>query len=441
MNLKILKNPIIQGTLILSLAGIFTRIIGFYYRIFLSNTIGAKGLGLYHMIFPIFSLFYAICVSGVQIATSKFTAAYNAKKEYNDMFGIVNTSIIIVFILSLLSMIICFSFSDFIAINILDDKNTSSLIKIMSFSIIFCSIHSCITGFFLGLKNTKIPAVTQIIEQVSRILFVLILTNFLFSVNIIPNVSIAVLGLVAGDFFSAVSSIFFYIFKKKKYDLPEKSKYYFKEIITLAYPISINRFLQSTLNAAESTLIPLMLISYGLTRSDALSIYGIFTGMALPLILFPSSITSSLSSLLLPSVSEDFAKNNYSKLKTNTSKLICYSTLLGVLFTIFFLVFGNLLCKLLFKNEDVAIYINILSWLCPFLYLCSTSCSILNGLGFTKKTCFHNILSGLIRLSFIVFFVPKIGIKGLLYGILVSYIICSLLHIFALYKELSKMVL
>lgn len=48
------KNLIIKGALILTLANIITRILGFIYRIYMSNLIGAEGMGLYQLIMPVY---------------------------------------------------------------------------------------------------------------------------------------------------------------------------------------------------------------------------------------------------------------------------------------------------------------------------------------------------------------------------------------------------
>ena len=69
------KHMLIRGTLILTITGLVTRIIGFFYRIFLSHTIGAEGMGIYQLIFPIHSICFSLTVAGIQTAISRFLAA------------------------------------------------------------------------------------------------------------------------------------------------------------------------------------------------------------------------------------------------------------------------------------------------------------------------------------------------------------------------------
>lgn len=86
----------------------------------------------------------------------------------------------------------------------------------------------------------------------------------------------------------------------------------------------------------------------------------------------------------------------------------------------------------IFKSQDAGSFIQILAWLCPFLYLATSSGSILNGLGKTKLTFFHHLVSLLIRIAFVWFGIPEFGIRACLWGMLASEMLLALLHILAL---------
>ena len=164
-----------------------------------------------------------------------------------------------------------------------------------------------------------------------------------------------------------------------------------REILTFSLPLSTNRVCLSLLQSAESICIPLRLQAFGLARSAALSSYGTLTGMALPLVLFPSAVTNALSVMLLPAVSESQAGKDRKAIARLSVRTVQSCLLLGILCTIFFLVFGNLCGILLFDSNEAGTYIQILSWLCPFLYLGTTLASILNGLGKTFLVFLSNM--------------------------------------------------
>lgn len=76
-----LKNNLISGTLLLTLTGFLSRIIGFYYKIFLSRTIGAEGLGIYQLIFPVFALIIAVSAAGIQTSISRYCAQCQTEQQ------------------------------------------------------------------------------------------------------------------------------------------------------------------------------------------------------------------------------------------------------------------------------------------------------------------------------------------------------------------------
>ena len=169
-----------------------------------------------------------------------------------------------------------------------------------------------------------------------------------------------------------------------------------------------------------------------MNSAEALSVYGIFTGMAMPLILFPSAITNSASVMLMPSIAELQALGYKKRIRYVTSKASLYCLLLGIGCWFLFFFFGKLLGIFLFKSPTAGNYIHILSFICPFLYLNVTLSSILNGLGKPGICLIHNAAGQCIRISFVLLTVPRIGIRGYLYGILISESVLSALHLKAL---------
>ena len=182
-------------------------------------------------------------------------------------------------------------------------------------------------------------------------------------------------------------------------------------------------------------LIPQQLQAYGLSGPDSLKIYGIFTGMALPLILFPSAVTNSASVMLMPSIAEMQALDCKEKIRSTALKACTGCMALGIFCTAFFFLLGPFLGIFLFKTPSAGLYIRTLSFICPFLYANTALTSILHGLGRTTRSLIHNTAGILIRISFVLLLIPVIGIKGYLYGILISEILLTCLHIFALYSS------
>ena len=196
----------------------------------------------------------------------------------------------------------------------------------------------------------------------------------------------------------------------------------FRSIFFLSLPLTANRVMVNLLQSLEAVMLPGQLRLYGYTGSEALSVYGILTGMALPMVLFPSVLTNSVSVMLLPLIAEAQEKQEKHYIVNAIKKTCFYSLLLGFLCTALFLVSGRWIGTVLFSNELAGTFIVILGWICPFLYLSTTLHSILNGLGRTTSTFFLNIMSLSIRIGFVLFAIPLTGIRGYLWGTLISQI-------------------
>lgn len=435
------KNPLLIGTIILTVTGLLSRFIGFFYRIFLSQTFGAEGMGIYQLISPVLALSFSLTVSGMQTAISKYVASETTTHDYKTSFRTLWIGFLISMALSFGCAAFIYQYSEWIAVTFLMEERTAPLLRIISLSIPMATVHSCINGYFYGIKKTAIPALSQLSEQVVRVGSVYLINHICMQRHMTPTISFAVVGLVIGEGASMIVSLLavigrsFQVFDKpallgKIFGRGSLASSYYQitgKLLQLAVPLSLNRIIINILQSIEAIFIPNKLMAYGLNNADALGVYGVLTGMSLPLILFPSAITNSISVLLLPIVSEAEASGNQRAVTKAIMKSLKYCLLLGFGCTAIFLLCGRMAGRLLFKSELAGSFILTLSFICPFLYIASTLNSILNGLGKTALTFFYSIVSLLVRLLFVFFAIPGWGIKGYLWGMLASQMVQTFL--------------
>ena len=431
------KNTLIKGTFILTATGFLTRVIGFFFRIFLSHTFGEEQMGLYQLIFPIYALCFSISSAGIETALARCVAqkaACNKKKEANLLLYLALTiSVSITIVLSILVK----KFSSPLAIYVLGDLRCETFLETMTFALPFAAIHSCICGYYLGLKQTKVPALSQFTEQIARVGSIFVIYKIFSSTGHTPTVLIAVLGLVFGECISAFFSIrHFFSRDHEPFSLSSlyKSRNLGKELVSLSVPLTSNRVLMNLLQSVETISIPICLQKYGFSNAEALSTYGVLTGMALPCIMFPTAITNSVSTMLLPTVAEIQAEKKQTRLKQLIQKVISCGFGLGSLCGILFLLFGNLIGNILFDSELAGDFIRTLAWICPFMYMNNTLTSILNGLGKANQSFLINICGLFIRICGVWLGIVSFGMHGYLYGLLISQLITSVLCILQLKK-------
>ncbi len=416
-----------KGTLILTLTGFASRVIGFFYRIFLSRTFGAEGMGIYQLVTPVLALSYSVCCAGIQTSISKYVAGEPGTHHYRRSFRVLITGMVLSGALSLLFAAILTGNAPMIAARLLCEPRTEPLIRIIAVSIPFASLHSCINGYYYGIKNTKIPAFSQLAEQLVRVGSVFLLYRYSVSRGYTLSISCAVFGMLAGEICSCTLTgilvLIRFRYRLKQSTAPSGGSVLFP-IARMAAPLSLSRVVVNLLASIEAVYIPLKLAGFGLSDSQALSVYGVLNGMAMPFILFPSALTNSFSVLLLPLISEAQERVDYSKIRRATGKTATCSLAFGGLCCVIFLLTGRFAGKFFFHNELAGHFILILSFICPFLYLSTTMSSILHGLGHTGVTFFINTSSLGIRLAFVFLFIPLRGIEGYLWGLLLSQL-CS----------------
>lgn len=425
------KHTIIKGAFILTATGFITRIIGFFYRIFLSHTFGEEGVGIYQLIFPVFALGFSLTCAGIETAISRNVAAKSSLHQHDQADSMLYIGCGLSISLSFLFMIFIQRNSHYIAHTFLNEPRCQPLLLILSYCFPFAALHSCICGYFLGLKRTKIPALSQLIEQLFRVFGVFLLYKISTHDQSEANISIAVAGLFLGEFASSLFCLFSYHHLRKRtiYNkLPAYNVYKnTKALLSLSIPLTCNRAMLNILQSVEAISIPLKLQTFGFNTAQSLSIYGVLTGMALPCVLFPSAITNSIASMMLPTVAEIQTQNNRNLLVPILKKVIFCCFTLGIICGFGLIIFGAFIGKCIFHSQLAGNFIMTLAWMCPFLYTNGNLISIINGLGHTLHSFIFNSVGLTIRIISVFFFIPIYGIRGYLFGLLISQLIIFLL--------------
>lgn len=440
------SHPLVFGTIILTATGFLSRVIGFFYRIYLSRLFGEEGMGIYQLLNPVLSLSFALTGAGYQTAISKLVAEQTAI-EKRPSFRPLAVGLSISLPLSLLCNLIVYRLADPISAHLLQEPRTAAMLRILSFSIPLGAVHACANGYFYGIKKAGIPAASQLLEQTVRVACVYIISAHSLSLGQTPSISVAVLGLTVGEFFSMLLSFIaaWHCFAGKRASgkdlvfsgirhLRSNPGGLYGKLLAMALPLTANRIVLNLLQSVESVSIPARLRIYGFDSVTSLSVYGVLTGMAMPFIFFPNALTSSVAILLLPVISESYALGDMDAVKRSTVKTVKYCGLMGLCCMLVFVLFGRLAGTTLFDSPLAGYFITTLGFICPFLYLDTTLSSILQGLGMAGQIFAMNVICLLVRLGFVFWAVPKFGITGYLWGLLLSQLILMALYLGCLRK-------
>ncbi len=431
------KESILTGALILTLTGFITRIIGFCYRIYMTKMIGSEGMGLYQLIMPVYILAWTITSSGITTTVSALTAKKAALKKYEESIDMLYCACFITGALSIIMTTIVFFFSPVIADRFINDLRAVYSLKVIAICFPFMSVGSSIRGYFYGLQNSSIPAISQITEQLVRVITVIGIFSFFDPKGLSSSCAVTAMGITMGEFISFIFT--FIAFLKLKKDLishkyiHDPFKHFFP-IMSSAIPLSSGRILSSFLSTFENMLIPQKLIAYGYTESNALSVYGKLTGMAMPVIQFPTAILTSFSTALIPSISAKTDIKNNKYIKTTIERGILFSSVAGFWALTVFIFLPKQAAFLLYDQSSLGVFIIKLAPLCPLIYTHITLAGILNGLGKQKVIFTNNILSSVINLLFIELLMKNIGINAFIAGMFTSLLLTCIISIFVIVR-------
>lgn len=411
------KKSFTSGCIILMSANMITRLLGFFYRIYMSRAIGTEGMGLYQLIMPLYMLGYSLTSSGITTTVSRLTAQQCAKSCSQNAVKILHTALLMCLTLSCALTFILFFGAEQVSQYIIKDVRTCMPLRLLSLCFPFMACGSCIRGYFIGKQEHVFPASSQIFEQTVRMISIAAIMTFFAPQGIEKSCAAAVVGIALGELFSFLLTIFFYCFADKKEHRKATMSYSsaFLAVSAMAIPLTASRAIGSAISALENILIPLRLSYFG-GCSNALSQYGALTGMVMPLVQFPASLIGAVSVSLIPALtSAQTLKNTISAHRTVT-KTIAFTAIVSCGAAVFFCMFSSQVCQTVYGQPELSKLLKALSILCPAMYLHITLIGILNSLGKQIHIFINGLLGSAVNIFFIYFFMPKYGLWAYIYG-------------------------
>lgn len=413
----------VVNAMILGATTIFMRSIAVAFGAYVSNKIGAEGMGLYSLVTSVYTFAVTLATSGISLAVMRLVSEELGKGNREGAVCAMRKCVGYALIFGFLSFSLLFFGADFIANHILHDSRTYLSLRVLSIALPFIALSNVFSGYFNAVRRVIKSASANITEQFIKIG----LTVALLTALLPKGMEYATLALVLGTAVSEALSFFylfiFYIFDKKKHLKTKKAAEdptMKRRMLDIALPIALSSYLRSGLVTTQHILIPVGLRKYGSDYSTALATYGTIHGMALPLVLFPSAICSTFAGLIVPELSELAATygNPY------RNRHICYIVRRTLTFALFFgigtagilLCFSEPLGILVYNSAEAAKYIRVFAPLVPVMYLDTTVDGMLKGLGQQLHSMFYNIIDASMSVLLVWILIPKIGIYG--------YVIC-----------------
>ncbi|MBU3158860.1 polysaccharide biosynthesis protein [Clostridium frigoris] len=435
------KHSLIKGTIILGMAGIFARFLGLFFRIPIQALIKDEGMGYYQMSYPLYMFFVAVA-SGVPIAMSKLIAEMNAKNDQEGARQVLRQTLIFMIILgSVFTTCMIMFAKPIISFLKWDPKSYYAFLAIAA-APIFVSIMCTFRGFFQGLQNVRPTAISQIIEQVGRVVAGVLFAYLLFPKGIEYAAGGAALGTLVGAIMGSVYlvSTYFKVIREIPARKKIKHKHILEELGKAALPISLGAAVGTIMSLIDSVLVPQQLLKAGFSHLQSAVMYGQLTGKAFTLMNVPLALSVALCASLVPIIAEAFYMGRKGELVKRVDMAIKLSNVISLpsCLGMFFMAYP--IMHLVFMRDaagyEILKYISICI---PFVILTQTSTAILQSIGNYMKPVYNLALGCGVKVvvTYVLVSFSSVNIYGAVVGTILGYITSCLLNMHDLKKSLN----
>ena len=329
------KDKFLRGALILTVAGLMVKVIGSVNRILLSRLLGGEGIGLYQMAYPFYLLMLSICSAGVPVAVSIIVAEKVAKDDYAQAHRVFKVTLGLMAAFGLaFSLILYGSAGLLVNSGWIQDSRAYYALVVLTPAVFFSSILASFRGYFQGYQMMTAPAVSQILEQLVRVMTMIGLAYFLLPYGLEYAAAGAAFGAIPGGLAGLLVLSWFYGRARKQWKEKidrqiateeDSIRVIAKRLFLLAVPVSCANLLIPVTSSIDMLLVPNALGRAGFGVEAATTLFGYLTGMAQPLMMMAIIPATSLAASLVPAVSEAFTLHRSEDIlrKTASAFKIC----------------------------------------------------------------------------------------------------------------------
>lgn len=429
----------LKGTLILTIAGFVVKAIGSINWILLSRVLGGEGIGIYQMAFPIYLFLLQFSSAGVPIAISILTAERLALYDYTGAKRVFTLSFWMLTATGLIASFAMYFGADWLISSgyIIDSRAYYSIIALAP-AVFFVTLISCFRGYIQGFELMTPTAVSQIVEQLLRVVVMLGAASMLMPYGLAAAAGGASLGAGVGAV-GALIVLLYYYWKLPKspengesYDgIQESSGTILGRLIRLAVPISLASIMLPLVANLDLFIVPRRLEAAGFSTGEATELFGYLTGMAVPLINLATIITAALATSLVPSISHALAKHDKQGIFNRTAGAMRLSFMATVPFSVMLYVLAGPTVTLIYNAPKAEAATQILAIASFFLGIHQVTTGILQGLGKPTLPVINMGIAMVIKviLNWNLTAIPTLGIAGASYATVADIGFAALLNL------------
>lgn len=434
------KQSIAQGTFILIIAGLITKILGMINRVIVTRLLGEDGIGIYMLISPTLMLLTTFASIGLPVAIPTLISRANKRQK-----KILSVSLIIAMVSSLLISIILFFIAKPLAVYLLKDART--YLPLISIGpLLFCvSLSSILKAYFQGEQNMYPSAISTLIEQIVRLIISMVLLGWLIPYGIIYGVVGTIWASIIGELVSIIILLFMFLkhikvnHKGASLTPTRLNSQNFKDVLAISLPATGSRLIGSFSHFLEPIIIVQCLYIIGYNSETSAKLYGAVSGFALPMLLMPSFITMAVTQSIVPPISQAFSNQRFDRIHNHLNTAFQLSFIPSGLYTVLLMIFPYELMELLYGTPTGADYLFIMAPFFLLFYFQGPMTASLQAIDEAKRAMTTTLISSLIKIVMMVIFllIPSLNIYGLIISVLFNIVFITGWHYIIIHQKIG----
>lgn len=445
----------ISGAAILMAANLLVKLIGLAFKVPLTYLIGEEGMGHFSDAYTMYTWMFVLATAGLPVAVSKMVSESRAMGKPGEVRRILEVSLLFLFALGLLGSGILFFGADALAL-LIGNEGAAHGIRAIAPAMLFVALMSAFRGFFQGHQDMMPTAVSEVAEALGKLIFGYVLAYLFISKGASFGAAGAVAGVSAGAALGFISlAVLFLIKKKTLFGVAREGtnargrRTLFKKLITIAIPITIGASVFSLTSVIDMAMIKHNLISAGFSQSEAVRLWGSYSGYAVPIFNMPPTLLTAISISLVPAIAAAFISGNKKKAQGSAESAIRITTLFALPCSLGVSLLSEPILSLIYNNTNAAGMLQILGLSIVLVSLVQVTNAILQAVGKVYVPVLHMALGGILKVIVNFFLVsnPAININGApigtlcCYGLILTLNLISIRKVMGLRYSLSDMLL
>ncbi len=403
--------------------------LSFLYRIVLSRTIGAEGVGIYQICLTVFAVFLTAASSGVPVTVSRLMAKSNAERDARGKHGAVSAGIACTLAITMPVALILFLFRDSLGF-LFSDGRCIDIFLLLLPGLILTAVYSVIRGSFWGNKQFLPYSLIELLED--AVMVICGVTLVWGVTDPVEGARGATLAVLVSYIFSFALSLLWYFRTGGRIVSPKKQ---LKPLLASAAPITVMRTSASVLNSAVAVLLPAFLVAGGLSNSEAIAIYGAAIGMAVPMLFIPSSAIGSIAVVVAPELSENYYKGNAAAVKHDVEKSVNAAVMIATLVVPLLFALGKPLSDFLYSNDLCGEIVQTSAFVVLPMCISMMTNTVLNSMNCEKRTLLYFCIGAALELTSIAVLTRFIGVYSYFCGMALSNTTVAALNLALLKKK------